>query len=126
MDKIFFTGFSNQVSKKLSESKKSRAEALESLWKTENREDAIRLIGQNEELRDPDLKLDQWLTQDSFCTQYAASTNATGRVKDDEKHALLLGHIRELKKLYWAGWHQRDLKPEDVKGLYTKLVAAPR
>ena len=123
---IFFTGFSNQDSKKLSQSKKSRAKTLELLWKTENWDDAVRLIGENAELRHPDLELDQWLIQGQVGSHYAASTNATERLKDDEKHALLLAHVRELKTLYWAGWHQRDLNPEDLKGLYTKSVAAAR
>lgn len=72
------------------------------------------------------MKLDEWLSRNHFGTAHAASTNATGLRTDQEKHALLLAHVRDLKSLYWAGWHQRDLNLEDLKGLYAESVAAAK
>ena len=122
---ILFTGFSNPDSKKLSVSNRSKAEALESLWKTDNWDDAVRLIEEKEELRSPDLKLDKWLMEEPYARPITGIT-ATERISDDEKHAILLAHVRDLQTLYWAGWHQRDLTPEDLQGLYDISVDAAR
>ncbi|KAJ6116170.1 hypothetical protein N7523_005851 [Penicillium sp. IBT 18751x] len=123
---IFFTGFSNQHSKANSNMQKSRAQALDTLWKNENWHTAVNQIEESEELKHADLKLDEWLSPNHSGTAHAASTNTTGLRTDQEKHALLLAHVRDLKSLYLAGWHQRDLKLEDLKNLYAESVAAAK
>lgn len=94
----FFTGFSNPDSMSLSKLQQNTAKALDTLGQTEYWHTAVSLIGESKEMKDSALGLDKWLEQ--FDTVHAAGTT------DPEKHTLLLAHVRELKKQYWARWHQ--------------------
>jgi hypothetical protein len=42
---------------------------------------------------------------------------------DAEKHTRLLSHVRQLKTMFWQGWHQRDIEPEKLPALYTTALA---
>jgi hypothetical protein len=140
---FFFTGYSNINGGKLSEPNRKRAAALDSLFNTDTWDRAVDMIKSVEDFEHEDLQLHLWLKKLEQSLQAAnpsriftasgaparrtillnsSEARVTSVAKHDENHLELLARIRELKTLYWQGWHQRELEVTELQSLYSQAM----
>lgn len=144
---IYFTGYSNLKSTKLSREKREIAEALKELLNTDNWDNAVKMIGESEIMKGQELGLHECVAEMNREQPQAAETaqscsrsfasgavrssilpratesRAIEKMKDDEKHCILLDKIRDLQTLYWQAWPQRELEVADFQPLYKRAMA---
>lgn len=118
---FFFTSYPNLDSENLGAGERNRLFQLTRVWETSNWSEAKKIVDRNDILSSY-YELGGWMNaEENFkpekkvqvkqveqAEQTGKSQDGASKMAPDEKHTILLAHVRELMLPFWHGWHQRD------------------
>ena len=132
---FFFTSYPNLLSENLTEAERQQLRQLIRLWETSSWSKANEMVQRNDILRNG-FGLSRWMED----TQNFKPNKETGGARHteqregeasqmtaNEKHTILLAHVRDLMLQFWHGWHQSEFAgPDDLFKLCKEATKAAK
>jgi hypothetical protein len=122
---FFFTSYPNLDSENLGKSERKLLLQLIRVWETSSWSNAEEIVSRNEILSSH-FELASWMKGDfkpkrkegemaqvEQVEQAGERHDGASERSPNEKHTILLAHVRELMLPFWHGWHQRDFAGVD-------------